>query len=384
MVPTSEVATLVVESSNSYVYVACCAYLASLNPYPPSSVFALRPREPDFRLFCVACGESSVQYRDAIIDYSVTTSDAVASDPKPEPYRQLVLKTRCDKSVLLEFVQGAVEQHRWRMTAPRGQPGSGVMRFVWDEDAQCWDNGKLVAHRPLDTLYLSSGVATDVLGDLQTYLKRETLELYASLHISPVRVYMLHGIPGGGKTTLLHCLASETGNNLAVINFHPHTSDNDLATAIRNLPPRCFLCIEDIDCLFETRTTRNHGVSFASLLAALDGAYDNLNGSALTVFMTTNAMEQLDQALRRRVDYAVEFTYATKQQCKRMFSAFHPNHGGFETLWAAISHFKFSTSVFQKFLIRTLHMTDPLLSPDLFGSLVECTYGHTPAQHMYG
>lgn len=381
----ADTSRVVVESSSPFVFVGCCAYLDSLSPTQPSTVYAIRPREPDFSLFCVARDEGTVTFREHAIHYRVESSPPLPTDTKPEPFRRLALTTDADRDVLLEFVRVAIERHRWRVTAPRGQPGVGVMRYVWDEDSQCWDSGKLVPPRPLDTMYLPGGVVEDVSEDLGAYLKRETLEKYAALHIAPVRVYMLHGVPGSGKTSLVHCLASETGSNLAVLNFRQHTTDHDIAMALRSLPPQCFLCIEDIDCVFESRANKNHGVSFASLLAALDGAYDTASTNALTVFMTTNALDALDAALRRRVDYAVDFTFATSQQCKRMFQAYFPDHIGFESLWAHISKHKFSTSVFQKFLVRCLQAKDPVACVETFDSIVQCTYGehHQSSPAMY-
>lgn len=370
-----EGARITVDSSSPFVFVACCAYLDALNPANPAAVYALRPREPDFLLFTAAREEGVVEFQGTPVTYRVEASKPLSSDTKPEPFRQLFLSSTADRSVLLEFVRLAVDQHRRRVTAPRGQPGAGVMRYVWDDDTQSWDTGKLVSHRPLDTMFMPVGVVEDLSADLHAYLRPETLYKYAALHVAPVRVYMLHGIPGSGKTSMVHTLASETGNNLAIIDFRGHTTDHDIMTALRNLPPRSFLCIEDIDCLFDARANKGHGVSFASLLAALDGAYDSTDGSALTVFMTTNSLDQLDQALRRRVDYVVDFTYATKQQCKRMFAAFYPDHHGFETVWAHIGQHKFSTSVMHKFLVRSLHSKDPLVCLDAFDALVQCTYG---------
>lgn len=370
-----EVSRVVIESNTPFVYTACVAYLDTLNPAPPATVHVIRPREPDFSVFCVARDEGAVVFQGSVVDYVVNASGPVASDAKPEVYRQLVLTTRNDRSVLLELVRVALEQHRIRTTAPRGHPAAGVMRYVWDEGVECWDSGKLVPHRTLGTVFLPPHAAEDVMEDLHAYLKPDTLERYAALHIAPIRVYMLHGPPGAGKTALVHCLASETGHNLAVLNFKPSTRDKDVHHALRNLPPRTFLCIEDIDCCFDARENRNHGVSFASVLAALDGSFDGSNGSALTVFMTSNTIEKLDEALRRRVDYALEFGHATKHQCWQMFSVFHPNHVGFEALWARIKHFKFTMSVLQKFLVRTLHRKDPLACVDMFESLIACTYG---------
>jgi hypothetical protein len=374
-----EATRVTIDSSNSFIFVACCTYLDHIQPSHSSTILALRPREPDFSLFCLARDEGSVVFRGHTVQYRIESSDPVPTDSKPEPFRQLHLSTQDERSVLIDLVSTAVDQHRLRVTAPRGQPGTGVMRYVWDDDAQCWDSGKLIPHRSLDTMFLPTCVAEDTLCDLGAYLKQETIDQYASLHVAPVRVYMLYGVPGGGKTSMVHCLASETNNNLAVLNFRHHTTDHDISMAIRNLPPRCFLCIEDIDCLFEHRTNKNHNVSFASLLAALDGAFD-MNGGSLTVFMTTNAIDALDMALRRRVDFAVEFTFASKQQCKRMYNAFFPHHPGFEHVWTHLSRHNFSTSVMQKFLVRCLSSGDPIANLDAFDALIQCTYGSTQSR----
>lgn len=374
---------VVVESSHPFVFAATCAYIDTLNPTGAASVLALRPREPDHVLFTLAREEGCVEFGGAVITYRVVSSEPLPSENKPEPFRELVLTTRAARSVVLDLISRAIDHHRRVVTAPRGQPGTGVMRYVWDEDSQCWDSGKLVTHRSMDTLFLPPGTAEDLVGDLQKFLRSDTLDTYVALHISPVRVYMLHGLPGGGKSTMVHCAASETGHNLAVLNFRHHTTDQDVVAAIRNLPPKCFLCIEDVDCLFDARANKNHGVSFASLLSALDGAYDALTGAPLTVFMTSNALERLDQALRRRVDYAVEFVWATKQQCKRMFEAFYPHNPGFEALWAQINRTKFSTSVMHKFLVRSLHSNDALGCVDSFHALVACAYGPTSTHSIY-
>lgn len=367
-----EVARLVVESTSPFVYDACCSYLDALGTSAASTVLAIRPREPDFLLFCAARDQGTVLFCGAAVDFAVTHSKPKGSaNGKPEPFRQLALSTHADRDLLLDFVRVAVEKHQRRTTTPRGQPGAGVMRYVWDDQHECWDSGKLIAHRPLSTMFLPAHCGEEVLGDLQSYLKPETLERYAALHIAPVRIFMLWGQSGSGKSSLVHTLASETGHNLAVMDFKEHTTDSDVMCGLRNLPPKTFLCIEDIDCLFDARANKSHGVSFSSLLSALDGMF----GRALTVFMTTNVLNQLDPALRRRVDYAVQFSHATKLQCMQMFTAFFPHHPNFEAIWVHVKKYRFSMSVFQKFLVRAMHDKDPVLCLDTFESLMHCTYG---------
>lgn len=392
-----EEARVTIESTSAFVFTAVCAYLDTLATYSPTAVspvtvVALRPREPDFALFTLARERGMVRFNENRVRFEIETSPPIASDSKPEPFRQLHLSTtapctrsRTAREALLDLIRVAVEQHRTRVMAPRGSPGAGVMRYVWDEDSECWDGGLMVNCRPINTLFLPMGVAHDIEHDLYTYLDKGTIERYQALHIAPVRVYLLHGVPGSGKTSLVHCLASGAHHNLAVLNFRPHTDDKDVSNAIRALPPKCFLCIEDIDCLFNARATTNHGVSFSSLLAALDGTYRHQDGTPLTVFMTTNAIDQLDPALLRRVHYALEFHHANKYQCKEMFAAFFPSHTGFEALWDMVKGHTFSTSTMHKFLVHALSVGDPLKCLAWFQTLLGCTPGRSPALiSMYG
>lgn len=357
-----DVARICIESTDPFLYDACCAYLHALNDLNPCTVVAMRPSEPEFSLVCMARERGTVKYGDHLVEYEVIGGGASPGEPRAsdgKPFRQLILtmRTMCKKDVLLDLVHGAVLHHQSRTRAPRGQSGEGVMRYVWDDDAACWGSGKLLPHRALGTLFLPGRDADDLLRDLGSYLKVGTRKRHDELHVAPVRLYVLWGERGSGKTSLVHCLASETGHDLAVMNFGKHTVDADVAQALRTLPPDAFLCIEDID----------RDVSFPSLLAALDGAYDS---APLKVFVTTSSLDRLGRALRRRVDYALEFGCATETQCRQLFSAFYPDRAGFGELWAAIGSHKFGMSVMQKYLVRTMHAEDPLASLPLFESLL--------------
>lgn len=366
--------SLVVESRDAFLFAACCSYLDHLGAGPDSAVLALRPRDPDFSLFCLARGQGSVDFGGTSIRYRIDSSpDPVATESKPEKYRELVLEG--NKALILDLVANALTRHRERVTAPRGLSGrAGVMRFVWDDSSQCWDGGKLIAKRPLSTLFLPEGMSGNIVDDVREFLRPETRDTYAGLHVTPVRVYMLHGQSGSGKTSCIHCVASEIGYNLAVFNFQPHSTDEDLRTALRSLPPSSFLCLEDVDCAFDHRSTKGHHINFASILAALDGLY---SVEPLTVFLTTNCMDGLDVALKRRIDYSVAFGPATRKQCRSMFEAFFPTQapGSFDTIWDAVKHNAFSTSVFQKYLVRSLPSKDPVGTLGAFADLVACAYG---------
>jgi SpoVK/Ycf46/Vps4 family AAA+-type ATPase len=81
------------------------------------------------------------------------------------------------------------------------------------------------------------------------------------------------------------------------------------------LPKKSVFVLEDIDCLFTDRKTDDtNNLTFSGFLNIFDGV-TRLKDDML-VFITTNHLETLDPALKRRVDYFVEFDYCTKKQIR--------------------------------------------------------------------
>ena len=84
------------------------------------------------------------------------------------------------------------------------------------------------------------------------------------------------GLPGTGKTTLIHALASKFKKNVGFIDFSDRNStDREIRRAIRKLPDDAFLVIEDIDALFKDRKGEETNMTFSGLLNILDGLVKN-------------------------------------------------------------------------------------------------------------
>jgi len=107
--------------------------------------------------------------------------------------------------------------------------------------------------RSMDTLYLPKKQKMNIREDLKNFLKPETREKYKNFGVNYKRVYMLEGIPGSGKTSLILALASEFGYGLSIAHFDRKMDDRAFISLIREMPEKTFMLLEDMDVMFESR-----------------------------------------------------------------------------------------------------------------------------------
>jgi SpoVK/Ycf46/Vps4 family AAA+-type ATPase len=220
----------------------------------------------------------------------------------------------------------------------------------------CWDYLDCSEIRPLESLNLSKSQVSDIIDDVNQFVSEQTREKYKNLAIPHSRMYMLYGPPGTGKTSLIKAIANAINYNVGIIEFDKDMDDKSLKHAITKRPENTILIFEDIDCLFESRKKSDEfstKVTFSGLLNTFDGIVTNEN---LIVIFTTNHLEILDQALKRRIDYFLKFDYATKVQIKHMYSRFFPTQEShFEDFFENIKHVKITPNILQKFFTKHLY-----------------------------
>jgi chaperone BCS1 len=153
-----------------------------------------------------------------------------------------------------------------------------------------------------------------------------------------------HGVPGSGKTSIIHGLAGELGLNVYVISLsRSGLDDSSLQQLIADLPERCIALIEDIDAAFhqninrgiaqerddDSAPTSSTGSPTPTSRISLSGvlnALDSLSAQeGRLLFSTTNRYSALDAALCRpgRMDLHVEFKLASKYQARELFKCFY-------------------------------------------------------------
>jgi SpoVK/Ycf46/Vps4 family AAA+-type ATPase len=264
-------------------------------------------------------------------------------------YMELVIEAP-EENAIMEFIEKAKTEFENKFTTV--EPDQKYVKIVtWD--GCCWYDEYKTPKRLRDSIYVPEFQA--VLDDLNTFYTKS--QRYIDLCIPYARTYMLHGLPGTGKTSMIYTLASELNKNLAIIDFSDkELSDRHIRHALYKVPKDTILCLEDIDSLFsENRKSDKPTITFSGILNILDGVIKN---TGLVIFMTTNNLSNMDDmAMRRRVDYYIRFDVMKKAQITEMFTRFYPEQDCKKFL-AKVSKLTFTPCVLQKFFVRHLDSAD--------------------------
>lgn len=196
--------------------------------------------------------------------------------------------------------------------------------------------------RPMESIVLEANVKDMIVADCKDFIASE--DWYAERGIPYRRGYLLYGVPGSGKTSLIHALAGELGLDIYALSLAAKgMSDNTLTQLMGHLPTRCIVLLEDLDASFTHSTTRDKkstgvptvptssqstesdgsSLTLSGLLNAIDGV---TAPEGRILFATTNHIDRLDEALRRpgRMDVWINFKYATQWQAEGIFKRFFP------------------------------------------------------------
>ena len=201
--------------------------------------------------------------------------------------------------------------------------------------------------KSFDTIVLDPDAKADLVDDVTAFLSGEAW--YASMGLSYKRGYLLHGPPGTGKSSIILAIAGKAKGHIYSINLSILKSDIDLDAVFAQIPERCVVIFEDIDCMGSVVRARaacppaavagpapvaaadatdeaaddSGGVTLSCLLNHLDGAGSN-HGRIFV--MTSNHPELLDPALVRpgRADMHVRLGLCCRQQIGLFFELFYP------------------------------------------------------------
>lgn len=180
--------------------------------------------------------------------------------------------------------------------------------------------------RPLESVILKDGQLENLVETLQKFLDSEAWYVERGI---PYRLgVILYGPPGTGKSSTAAAVASHLKLDIATLNLNDAgCSDNHLRELLSTVPERCMVLIEDIDCAFDGRESKEKNricaVTFSGLLNAIDGV---ASSEGRILFMTSNHADKLDPALTRpgRCDVKLLIDNADYTQALRVFDRFYP------------------------------------------------------------
>ncbi|PYI02271.1 hypothetical protein BO78DRAFT_400672 [Aspergillus sclerotiicarbonarius CBS 121057] len=182
--------------------------------------------------------------------------------------------------------------------------------------------------RPLESVVLDEGVKERIVEDVQDFVSSG--KWYHDRGIPYRRGYLLYGPPGTGKSSFIQALAGELDYDIAILNLSERgLTDDRLNHLLTIVPNRTLVLLEDVDAAFSNRRTqtdedgyRGANVTFSGLLNALDGV---ASAEERIIFLTTNHVERLDEALVRpgRVDMTVRLGEVTRYQVGCLWDRFY-------------------------------------------------------------
>ena len=252
----------------------------------------------------------------------IERGNPVEGCPYPQMYKELYIKTSLTESEMIELYSEASNYCEKIISSENGNIDDKIRISVFEEGY--WETLNYKPFRSFDTICLPKKELNNIIDDIKYFMDEKTEKRYAKLGIPFKRNYLLEGLPGTGKSSLIHSIASELNHDICVLTFHSKINDITMMRALRSIEDKNILVLEDIDSLFVERKKNDdhkNRISFSGLLNCLDGLGHK---HGLITIMTTNYKVNLDSALIRpgRIDYMMKFTYATKEQIKMMFYNF--------------------------------------------------------------
>jgi len=247
-------------------------------------------------------------------------------------------KLRLDEKLSITVFSRNVDILR-RMIAKARLPKPDDMVKIYTAASGWWGSPIRRRKRSLDTIFTNGDVKNTIIAKVRWFMANE--QWYIRRGIPYKLVFLLHGVPGSGKSSLIYGMASYFDRGIGAVQ-----SISGIDETLKNLPENTFALIEDIDMISISRDedddetpskpqaaapvkTERDLTSTATQMSALQVLINALDGVAtphgLIIFITTNFRERLDAALIRpgRVDCDLEITVLEPEAAEDMFVAFY-------------------------------------------------------------
>jgi len=295
---------------------------------------------------CIDENEFNIKYNNENINIKIEYyGDYLSVSHTIHRYKKVIL----EGNLLNEFILDSIKYYETICQKKMRTDKINILIFDFS-----WTLSNYSNFRSIDTISLPTDVIKGLTDDIDTFINNKPR--FEQLNIPYSKIYMLYGPPGTGKTTTIKGVASKYKYNIALLEINKDLDDKALRRAFKKVPKNTLLVLEDFDCLFENRKAnddlKNNSLTFSGILNVLDGIDTN---EGLIIFLTTNNLEILDSAIKRRIDYFIKFDYSTKSQIKHIFNRFFEDYSSeFEKFYSNIKS-PVTINILQKFFIKNLN-----------------------------
>jgi hypothetical protein len=191
-----------------------------------------------------------------------------------------------------------------------------------------WRSGMELPKRSISTVFTEGDVGQEIVSAIRRF--EDSKDAYRERGLPYHLGILLSGVPGTGKSSLIHAIASELGRSIMYLNLGGIEDDKDLTSLLsdRRNWEKSILVIEDADAASSATWSREGEagekvgkMTLSALLNVLDGL---LTPDGLVVIATTNYPDRLDPALVRpgRFDLQYDIGLLSLETFEKMASLF--------------------------------------------------------------